>query len=326
MRLHLQLWPRASVLSVALIVWTAAAAFAQELPRFTEIQRQTNQEIALKLLAPARTNCLIEVAENLPQWFPLVATTASTTGLVTHVDSAAPFLDRRFYRAMLLAGASVVTGDYLGTDDGNVLIHPVRHGTLVLLWNGKTIYVDPAAGGAYSGLPKADLILYTHEHSDHYDASTLSTVKGASGVILAPKAVYQLLSTTMKSVTTVLTNGVATNLLGLSVQAVPAYNLTAANHPKGTGNGYVLTIGGRRIYISGDTDDVPEIRALSSIDVAFVCMRVPYTMSVSQAASCVRAFRPKTVYPYHYQDNDVNAFKRLVGTDTGTEVRLRKWY
>jgi len=104
---------------------------------------------------------------------------------------------------------------------------------------------------------------------------------------------------------------------------VPAYN---SNHPKGRGNGYVLTIGGKRIYMSGDTGDIPETRALQDIDVSFVCMNLPFTMSVDQASDVVRAFRPKVVYPYHYSQSNVNSFKQKVGTDLGVEVRLRKWY
>ncbi len=116
--------------------------------------------------------------------------------------------------------------------------------------------------------------------------------------------------------------------LNLSVEAVPAYN---ANHPEGVGNGYVLTIGGRRIYFSGDTGDIPEMRALPDIDVAYVCMNVPFTMTVAQASSAVRAFRPAVVYPYHFRNQDntranTNLFKTQIGTDLGIEVRLRTWY
>jgi L-ascorbate metabolism protein UlaG (beta-lactamase superfamily) len=124
----------------------------------------------------------------------------------------------------------------------------------------------------------------------------------------------------------VLTNGAAAELLGLKVEAVPAYNRTSTFHPKGVGNGYVVTIGGKRLYVSGDTEDVPEIRALRDIDVAVVCMNLPYTMTVAQAASAVRELRPAVVYPYHSQGSDLNQFKRLAGADLGIEVRLRKWY
>jgi len=139
------------------------------------------------------------------------------------------------------------------------------------------------------------------------------------------------MSTTLKSRTIILTNGTTTNVLGVGIEAVPAYNLTSANHVKGVGNGYVLTIGGRRLYLSGDSEDIPEMRALPGIDVAFVCMNVPFTMPVDKAASAARAFRPRVLYPYHYRNQDssyanLNALKQQVGTDLGIEVRLRKWY
>ena len=132
----------------------------------------------------------------------------------------------------------------------------------------------------------------------------------------------------MKALTIRLANGGAANLMNLNIDAIPAYN---SNHPKGTGNGYILTIGGRRIYMSGDTDDIAEMRALTGIDVAFLCMNVPYTMTVASAASATRQFRPRVAYPYHFRNeggslSDLNAFKRSVSADPGIEVRLRKWY
>jgi L-ascorbate metabolism protein UlaG (beta-lactamase superfamily) len=191
-------------------------------------------------------------------------------------------------------------------------------------WNGRTIYNDPVGGAApFQGLPRADLILVSHSHGDHFDVSTLNAVKGSNAVIVAPQAVFNSMSAALKSLTTVLTNGAITNIMGLTIDAVPAYN---SNHPKGSGNGYVLTIGGKRIYMSGDTGDIPEMRALQDIDVSFVCMNLPFTMSVDQASDVVRAFRPKVVYPYHYSQSNVNSFKQQVGTDLGVEVRLRKWY
>ena len=118
-------------------------------------------------------------------------------------------------------------------------------------------------------------------------------------------------------------------MLGISIHATPAYNTTPERlkyHPKGVGNGYVLTVGGKRIYISGDTEDIPEMRSLKNIDVAFVCFNLPYTMTEEQAASAVRAFAPKIVYPYHYRGSDLAKFKRLVGQDEGIEVRMGDWY
>jgi L-ascorbate metabolism protein UlaG (beta-lactamase superfamily) len=127
----------------------------------------------------------------------------------------------------------------------------------------------------------------------------------------------------------VLTNGQTAPLLGVQIEAVAAYNLTADRakfHAKGRGNGYVLTLGDKRVYLSGDTEDIPEMRALKNIEVAFLCMNLPYTMTVEQAASAVRAFRPKIVYPYHCRGSDLGQFKKLVGEDSGVEVRIRDWY
>jgi len=231
-----------------------------------------------------------------------------------------------------LTGTNNLTGDHLVTDDGELTFHPINHATFVMSWNGKTIYNDPVGTAAsFQGIPKADLILVSHSHGDHFSSSTLNSVTNANTVIIAPLAVYNSLTANLKSLTLLMTNGTTKTVLGLGIEAVPAYNLTSANHPKGTGNGYVLTIGGRRIYMSGDTEDIPEMRALQDIDVAFVCMNVPYTMPVDKAASAIRQFRPRVVYPYHFQNQDssyanLNTLKQQVGTDLGIEVRLRKWY
>jgi L-ascorbate metabolism protein UlaG (beta-lactamase superfamily) len=171
--------------------------------------------------------------------------------------------------------------------------------------------------------------LISHEHGDHLDAAAITAVKQSGTVIIASAAVYNHASMAPhRGQTIVLANGSATNVLGIEIESVPAYNLTGQTiyHTKGHGNGYVLTIGGKRIYASGDTQDVPEMRALANIDVAFVCMNLPFTMTVEAAASAVREFRPRVVYPYHYSSSDVNRFKQLVGTDLGIEVRLRPWY
>jgi L-ascorbate metabolism protein UlaG (beta-lactamase superfamily) len=176
-------------------------------------------------------------------------------------------------------------------------------------WNGLMIYNDPTGGATpYASFPRADLILVSHNHGDHFDASTLSAVRKTNGIIIAPFGVYNHASMTLllRSNTIVLGSGpltntypVSTNLLGLSVQAVAAYN---SNHPIGTNNAYVLTIGGKRILMSGDCGDGPEIRTLPDIDVAFLCMNTPFTMTLNQATNCARVMRPKVVYPYHYRD------------------------
>jgi hypothetical protein len=247
--------------------------------QFTGIQRLTNGDVLLQLKAQAGFYYRIETSTSLPHWNAWF--TLLSTGPNQYTDSAAPYLGGRLYRALELTGTNILTGDHLATDDGDVVIHPINHASFVMSWNGRTIYNDPVGGAApFQGLPRADLILVSHDHSDHFDASTLNAVKGSNTVIIAPQTVFGSLSATLKSLTLVLTNGATTNILGLTIDAVPAYN---SNHPRGRGNGYVLTIGGKRIYMSGDTGDIPEMRALEAIDVAFLCMNVPFTMNVNQA-------------------------------------------
>ena len=301
---------------------------AQTLPRFHDPRPLTNREVALTLAVSNSSLHRVDTATNLPAWSPLWTFPSGATSL-QHTDSAAPYLPLRFYRAQQVAGTNALVGDHLATTNGDVLIRPIRHASFVLSWNGKMIYNDPVgAASNYAGLPRADLILVSHTHSDHFLATTIDAVRGSNVVIVAPQAVFNSLSAPLRAFTTILTNGATANVLGLRVDAVPAYN---ANHARGTGNGYVLTIGGRRLYMSGDTGDTPEMRALPDIDVAFLCMNLPFTMSVTDAASATRAFRPKVVYPYHFQNqdstfSDLNDFKRRVGQDLGIEVRLRKWY
>jgi L-ascorbate metabolism protein UlaG (beta-lactamase superfamily) len=177
-------------------------------------------------------------------------------------------------------------------------------------------------------MPKPDVVIVTDIHPDHFSLETIQAGY-AGGVIVAPQAVYDKLTDTLKSHSVVLKNGESRMVAGANFEAVPMYNTTAERlqyHDKGRGNGYVVSIGGKRLYIAGDTEDIPEMRALKDIDVAFVPMNLPYTMTVEQAADAVKAFKAKVVYPYHFRGSDVAKFKALVGTDSGTEVRLAKWY
>ncbi len=226
--------------------------------------------------------------------------------------------------------AGMVGGDLFKTTKGDLHIQPINHATFAMGWNGETIYVDPVGGAAaFGGLPAPDLIFVTHQHGDHFDVPTLTAVAGASTKIIAPKSVYDMMPAELQAKTIVMANGEKKEVMNIGVEAVPAYNLTEERlkfHPKGRDNGYVLTIGGKRIYISGDTEDTPEMRALKNIDIAFVCMNLPYTMQVDQAADAVIAFHPKIVYPYHSRGSDVNKFAELVVSKSKVEVRLRDWY
>jgi L-ascorbate metabolism protein UlaG (beta-lactamase superfamily) len=215
---------------------------------------------------------------------------------------------------------------------GELTVRPVEHATLVLTRGETTIYVDPVGGGeAFAGLARPDLVLITDIHGDHLDGATLDAVANDGAAIVAPPAVAERLGE--RKGTKVLANGETVEMDGVSVEAIPMYNLTKERsqfHSKGRGNGYVVTLGGQRIYISGDTEDIPEMRALEDIDVAFVCMNLPYTMDVERAADAVLEFQPRVVFPYHYRGkggfSDVEKFRELVARNPKIEVRLLDWY
>lgn len=215
---------------------------------------------------------------------------------------------------------------------GELTIQPITHATLVLSYKKKNIYIDPTGGAeAFKGLAAPDLIVITDIHGDHFDPKTIEAINIAKAVLVVPQAVADKLpATTDKQKVVVLKNGDKTNQQGVSITAIPMYNIPEepdARHTKGRGNGYILTLGGKSVYISGDTEDIPEMRSLKNIDIAFVCMNLPYTMDVNQASQGVLAFKPKVVYPYHYRGQDVNTFKNLVNTgNKNIEVRLRNWY
>ena len=226
-----------------------------------------------------------------------------------------------------LAAAQALSGDHIATNRGDLVVHPVNHASLLLGWNGKTVYVDPVGGAApYAGLPKPDLIVITDIHGDHMHPETLAAI-GGSAPIIAPAAVRDALPEALKGRVRVLANGQSATVGDIGFTAVPMYNITPDRlqfHAKGRGNGYVMTLGDKRVYIAGDTEAVDEMKALRNIDVAFVPMNLPYTMTPEQAAVGVKAFKPKIVYPYHFGQSDVQAFARAVGSDS--EVRIRKWY
>jgi len=219
------------------------------------------------------------------------------------------------------------------TDAGLITVHPVAHASIVLETPSGTIYVDPVGdAAAYADFPAADLILITHEHGDHYNADLLATLKGENTQLITNPAVAAMLPEGLKSNSGQLANGDAVTWNDISIDAIPAYNLTEARakfHPQGRDNGYVLGMAGFTIYISGDTEDIPEMRALVGIDLAFVCMNLPFTMDASAAADAVREFAPSYVYPYHYRGRDDGTqdpqeFATLVGD--AAEVKFGNWY
>ncbi|SFA78712.1 L-ascorbate metabolism protein UlaG, beta-lactamase superfamily [Poseidonocella pacifica] len=229
------------------------------------------------------------------------------------------------------AGAAGHGANMFKTDSGEMTVHPVEHASMVLETPGGVIYVDPVGGAeAYADLPKAQFVLITHQHADHFDPVTLAAVAPEGVPILTNPAVYEMLDDTLKAQATAIANGESTTLGGMSVDAIPAYNLTEDRlkyHPPGRDNGYILDVDGLTVYIAGDTEDTPEMRALSGIDVAFVPMNLPYTMEVEKAADAVAEFKPTVVYPYHYRGSDIEAFAKLVQDATSdVEVRFGDWY
>jgi L-ascorbate metabolism protein UlaG (beta-lactamase superfamily) len=304
---------------LGLLLASGLPALAQA-PTFADIKRITNSEVYFMLNAPTGRSYRVDASTNLQDWSGLLTFGTNASASLQYTDSAAPFLATRYYRAKLLEGTNILSGDHLPTTNGDVVIQPVNHAGFILQWNGVVICSDPAST-AFSGLPQPDLILISHTHSDHYQPTVIAGIRKASTIVISPVA-------TSFTNNILLSEGASTNVLGLSVQAVAAYN---AYHTRNMCAGYVLSIGGKRIYVSGDTGNQPEVRALQNIDVAFLCMNQPFTMTVSEATNCVRAMRPKVVYPYHYRDQSnatTNAatFKQWLGTDLGIEVRLRKWY
>ena len=227
------------------------------------------------------------------------------------------------------------TTDKIQTNKGPLLINPVQHATFVLNWNKLTVYVDPTGGAkAFANFKRPDIVLITDIHGDHLDSTTLKVVCSSATKLVVPSAVAELLPTSLKKNLIILKNSEKAKVSKLIITAIPMYNLpenSSSMHTKGRGNGYVVEAGNKVIYISGDTEDIPEMRDLKNIDLAFVCMNLPYTMDINQAASAVLDFKPKIVYPYHYRGkdglSDVNEFKKMVNSaNRMIGVRLLKWY
>ena len=237
--------------------------------------------------------------------------------------------------ALLLAASacSIQTGAQIvrqvqtfETSAGPVKITPIFHASLLIEAGDKRIYLDPAKPANVNGLPRADLILITDIHSDHMDPDMISALSKTGTQIMAPPAVVKTVTTASP-----ISNGEVKKWGAWTIEAIPMYNLKRGPspgtlyHEKGRGNGYILTYGGKRFYFSGDTENIPEMRALKNIDVAFVCMNLPYTMPPDEAADAVKAFHPKIVIPYHYRGSDLTVFQKSL-QGTGIEVRILDWY
>lgn len=209
--------------------------------------------------------------------------------------------------------------------------HPIEHASFVISYGETTIFVDPVGKlEQYAAFGRPDLILITHAHGDHYQPKLLDSLNAKETILVGPKVIIDGLG-----YGSLLQNGEKTDMLNIGIEAIPMYNTTAERlrfHVKGVGNGYVLTLGDERVYIAGDTEDIPEMRSLKDIDHAFVCMNLPYTMSYEQAASAVLDFKPRHVYPYHYrgQGSDFEKlykeFPQLLAGNPDIKVHFLKWY
>jgi|GEM_PF-811172 len=218
--------------------------------------------------------------------------------------------------------------DVIPTSGGDLKITRVGHASVMFEFGGKIIHVDPFGKmGDYAKLPKADLILLTHEHMDHLDPEALSKIRTAKTVVVLTDPCANKVKGGV-----VMRNGDVKELLGLKIEAVPMYNIVGKRdtgepfHPKGRGNGYVITFGDKRVYVAGDTENIPEMKNLKNIDVAFLPVNQPYTMTAAMAADAAKAFKPKILYPYHHDmaQTDVAKLPELMKGVEGIEIRMKK--
>lgn len=236
---------------------------------------------------------------------------------------------------IVLFGIAIETGvraqqnyetDIVKTAKGDLKIAFIGHGTVMFTFGGKVIHVDPFSRLAdYSKLPQADLILLTHEHGDHLDLKALESLRTEKTKIILTENCAQQVKGGI-----IMRNGEVKTIDGLTIEAVPAYNLVhlssegVAFHPKGNGNGYLITFGDKRIYLAGDTENIPEMKNLKNIDYAFLPMNLPYTMTPEMVADAAKAFKPKVLYPYHYGETDPVKLVELMKDTPDVEIRIRK--
>lgn len=237
---------------------------------------------------------------------------------------------------LLWGGSLLAQTQTIRTSEDDLTITPISHATMVWEWNEKVIYFDPSGDvDMFKPFNIPDLVLITDIHGDHMNKETLKSLNLSEATLIAPMAVAVELKDMGFKKIEVVNNGEQIDIMDIHIEAIPMYNLPqskSAFHVKGRGDGYVVTIDKIRLYVSGDTEDIPEMRNLKNIDYAFVCMNLPYTMTVEQAASAVLQFKPKQVYPYHYRGgegkfSDVNAFQAMVqDKNPNIEVVLLNWY
>lgn len=232
------------------------------------------------------------------------------------------------FSCFLMLSFAAQKPDTIATKRGKLIIHFVGHGSLYLDYKGQIIHIDPFSKvGDYASLPKADLILITHSHYDHFDADASAKVTKESTKVIFTEGCEK--EGKIKCQTLTMKNGDKKEFNNIAIEAVPAYNIANKRpdgnpfHPKGEGNGYVLTIDDKRIYIAGDTENIPEMADLKDIDVAFLPMNLPYTMTPEMVADAAMKFSPRILYPYHFGDTDVTKLSELLA-NTKIEIRIRE--
>ncbi|UCG09310.1 MAG: MBL fold metallo-hydrolase [Desulfobacterales bacterium] len=216
--------------------------------------------------------------------------------------------------------------DILKTSQGELEITFIGHGSLMFTFKGLVIHVDPFSSLAdYSKLPKANIILMTHDHRDHLDPKALESVRTEKTTLILTETCAAKVKGGI-----VMKNGDVETVGGFLIEAVPAYNLIHMRsegvpfHPKGVGNGYVITFGDKRVYVAGDTENIPEMKQLQNIDCAFLPMNLPYTMTPEMVADAAKAFKPKILYPYHYGDTDPSMLVEVMKDPREVEIRIRR--
>lgn len=235
------------------------------------------------------------------------------------------------FSTALAAATSNRQADVQQTSKGELRIMPIYHGSVMFEFGGKEIYVDPWSQADFTGLPQADLIVVTHTHGDHLDLAQINKLKKPETIIVGPTAVIDTLNCFPGCGQAVIVNDSdRKTVMGIDFQGVPMYNLVNGSapempyHHKGVGSGYILNFGDTRVYMAGDTECTPEVKALKNITVAFLPMNPPRTASPAEAAECVKAFKPKIVYPYHYRGSKPEDFAEPLKDTKGVEVRIRK--
>jgi L-ascorbate metabolism protein UlaG (beta-lactamase superfamily) len=219
--------------------------------------------------------------------------------------------------------------DKFETNSGDLKVNFVNHASLFFEFDGKIIHIDPVLRmGNYENYPKADLILITHHHGDHMDLNAIDLIKKENTKIILTKKCHELSENLSEVI--IMQNGDVLNINQIEIEAIPAYNMIHKResgepyHPKGEGNGYMLTFGDKKVLVAGDTENIPEIKELKNIDIAFLPMNLPYTMTPEMVADAAKAFRPKVLYPYHYSNTDTSILIEVLENEKDIEVRIKK--